>query len=310
MVQADPVIAYTGAKYVVAWCDSWSTGGFYWVTTACVDTAGLVLDTCCFIGARAMRGEYRPDISFDSNRCLVTWYNNDEPFGVYGRFVDDFGLPEDTVFRIAATLANYNVNPSIVFAVDRYLVAWADKRPGYSDLDIMAQFVSVQGELIGSPLRIATGPSNQLDPAIAYDGSALLVTWCEDPYAIFGQKLHPDGTLISGNFMISDSLPYYRSHASVDASGLNFLVVWTEIRDGESDIFGNIDTPVPIYEVTSPVTTLRRATIFGEHMELPRAGTYRVYDVCGRDVTDQSMTHGIYFIETEDHAVQKVIKVR
>jgi hypothetical protein len=309
-VQADPVVVYTGAKYVVAWCDSWSTGGFYWITTACVDTAGVVIDTGGFIGAQAMRGEYRPDIAFDNNRCLVTWYNNDAPFGVYGRFVDDFGLPEDTVFKISSTLANYNINPSIVFAGDRYLLAWADKRPGYSDLDITAQFVSVHGELIGQPLTIATGPSNQLDPAVTYDGSVLLVTWCDDPHAIFGQKLHPDGTLISGNFMISDNLSDYRSHASVDASASNFLVVWSEIQDGETDIFGNVDTPAPIYEGTSHVTSWRSATFFGERIELPYAATYCVYDVCGRDVTNQSMTRGIYFIETEDHAVQKVIKVR
>jgi len=309
-VQADPVVAYTGAKYVVAWSDSWLTGGFYWIAASCVDTAGAVIDTGDFIGSQAMRSECRPDIAFDNDRCLVTWYNDDQPFGVYGRFVDEFGLPEDTVLTIAVTLASFNVNPSIVFAGDRYLVAWADKRPGYSDLDICAQFVSTQGEMIGAPMVIATGSSNQLDPAVAYDGNLLLVTWCEDPVAIFGQRLYLDGSLLGGNFRISNDLPYYRIDPAVQASTQNFLVAWSETRDGESDIFGNIDVAAPVEEPALPPTGWPCATLFIDRFELLFEGDYRVYDVSGRDVTGLPVSRGIYFIEFGDHRVQKVIKVR
>jgi hypothetical protein len=309
-VQADPVVVYTGAKYVVAWSDGWLTGGFYWIATSCVDTAGAVIDTGGFIGSQAMRSECRPDIAFDNDRCLVTWYNDDQPFGVYGRFVDEFGLPEDTVFRIATTLASYNVNPKIVFTGDRYLVVWADKRPGHSDLDICAQCVSTQGEVIGAPVIIATGSSNQLDPAVAYDGTILLVTWCEDPIAIFGQRLHPDGSLLGGNFRISDDLPYYSIDPAVQASTQNFLVVWSETRDGDSDIFGNIDVAAPVEEPVPPPTGWQNATMFIDRFELPFEGNYRVYDVSGRDVTSLPMSRGIYFVEYGDRRVQKVIKVR
>ncbi len=309
-MQADPVVAYTGAKYVVAWSDGWSTGGFFWIAASCVDTAGVVIDTGVFIGSQAMRGECRPDIAFDNDRCLVTWYNDDQPFGVYGRFVDEFGLPEDTVFRIATTLANYNVDPKIVFTGDRYLVTWADKRPGYSDLDISAQFVSTQGEMIGAPVVIATGSSNQLDPAVAYDGTLLLVTWCEDPHAIFGQRLYPDGSLLGGNFRISDDIPYYRTDPAVQVSTQNFLCVWSETRDGESDIFGNIDVAAPVEEPVQRPTGWPNATLFIDRFELPFEGYYRIYDVGGRDVTGLPMSRGIYFVEFGDRRVQKVIKVK
>lgn len=309
-VQADPVIAYTGGKYVVVWSDSWFTGGYYWIAASCVDTAGAVIDTGDFIGSQAMRSECRPDIAFDNARCLVTWYNDDEPFGVYGRFVDEFGVPEDTVFRIATTLASFNVDPKIVFIGDRYLIAWADKRPGHSDLDICAQFVSTQGEMIGAPVIIATGSSNQLDPAVAYDGTLLLVTWCEDPHAIFGQKLSPDGSLIGANYRISADLPYYRSHAAVVASSSKFLVVWSETRDAESDIYGNVDTPTPVDEYTSPAAEWLSPTIIGTRFEAPGTGEYRLYDICGREVTSRPMTPGIYFIEFGDHRIQKIIVVR
>ncbi|UCD05697.1 MAG: hypothetical protein JSV98_00205 [candidate division WOR-3 bacterium] len=309
-VQADPVVAYTGENYVVVWSDAWFTGAYYWIIASCVDTAGTVMDTGYCIGAEAMCSELRPDIAFDGERCLVIWFNYDEPYGVYGRFVDELGMPEDTVFTISTTLASYNVDPSVVFAGDRYLVAWADVRSGNSDLDIVAQFVSTEGELIGAPVVIATGPSNQIQPAAGYDGSVLLVTWCDDPVAIFGQELHPDGTLLGGNFRISDDMPYSRSHPAVHASAQNFLVVWSETRGGESDIFGNIDVAAPVEEDGPHPTVWQRATIFNDRLELPFDGAHRIYDVGGRDVTGLPMSSGIYFVEFGDRWLQKIIKVR
>jgi len=309
-VQADPVVVYTGEDYIVVWSDAWFTGAYYWLASSCVDTAGNVLGTGVCVGAQSTCSELRPDIAFDGERCLVVWYNYNEPFGVYGRFLDQDGLPEDTVLTIAPTFASYNVDPKIVFAGDRYLVVWADKRTGYSDLDVMARFVSTQGDLIGAPLVIATGSSNQIQPAVAYDGNILLITWCEDPIAIFGQQLHPDGTLLGGNFSISDEVLYYRVNPAVRSSTQNFLVVWSETRDGDSDIFGNIDVATTVRETIRPTPLRRSATIFSGHFELPLEVGYRVYDISGRDVTGLPMPRGIYFVEHSDHQIQKIVKVK
>jgi hypothetical protein len=309
-VQADPAVACTGENYIVVWSDAWFTGAYYWLVASCVDTSGAILDTGHRIGAQAMRNELRPDIAFDGERCLVVWYNYNEPFGVYGRFVDQYGLPEDTVLTIAVTLASYNVDPSIVFAGDRYLIAWADKRFGYSDLDVMAQFVSTQGELIGTPVVIATGSGNQIQPAVAYDGNLLLVTWCEDPVAIFGQKLSPGGSILGGNFRISADLPFSRVSPAVRSSTQNFLVVWSETRDSESDIFGNIDVAAAVEESEPPPTAWRKATIFNDRFDFPFQDDYRVYDISGRDVTGLRVSRGIYFVEYGDRLIQKIIIVK
>ena len=309
-VQTDPAVTYTGEKYVVVWSDAWFTGSHYWLASSCVDTAGNVLGTGVCVGAQSTCSELRPDIAFDGERCLVVWYNYNEPFGVYGRFLDQDGLPEDTVLTIAQTLASYNVDPKIVFAGDRYLVVWADKRDGYSDLDVIVRFVSTQGDLIGAPLVIATGASNQIQPAVAYDGDLLLITWCEDPIAIFGQHLHPDGTLLGSNFSISDDLSYYRVNPAVQSSTQNFLVIWSETRDGDSDIFGNIDVATPVGETNKPSALRRSATIFSGQFELPFEAGYRVYDISGREVTDLPVPRGIYFIEYSDRVIQKIVKVK
>jgi len=310
LVQTDPAVVYNGANHIVVWSDMRFTGSHYWIVSSCIDTSGAVLDTGFCIGAQELRNECRPDIAFDGDRCFVVWYNYDEPFGVHGRFVNENGQPEDEIIKVVTTLASYNVNPSITFAGGNYLVVWADKRPGFSDLDISGQFVSPQGELIGAPLLIATGSNNQLYPEVAYDGSVALVIWREATSAIFGQRVYPNGGLCGSNFRISDTLPYYRFNSGLDMSPTNYLVVWSETRVGETDIYGNVDPMTHVEESAVPVRDWRGATILSGRSAIPYAEGYRIYDVCGRDVTGQPVSCGIYFVEARDRIVQKIVRIR
>jgi len=51
-------------------------------------------------------------------------------------------------------------------------------------------------------------------------------------------------------------------------------------------------------------------TIFRGPLQLPKNAGYRVFDISGRVVMPETMKPGIYFIEVDDHIIQKVIKVR
>lgn len=307
----DPAVAFNGARYVVVWSDARFTGAYYWLVASCVSTDGVVLDTGYCIGAQQTRSELNPDIAFDGVRArsFVVWFNFDPPFGVYGRLLDENGQPADTVVTVAATLAGFNVNPSVVFTGEAFFVVWADVRPGASDLDIYGQFVSISGQPAGARLLIATGPNNQMYPEVAYDGSCLLVVWREETMAIFGQRISASGTMIGGNFPVSDSLPYYRFNAGVAASPANFLVAWSEIRDGETDIAGNVDVATAVQEQSVDRAGSCGATIFGGDLIVPGAGDYRVYDVSGREVTGRLVARGIYFVTRRDRIVQKMLKV-
>lgn len=308
----DPAVVFNGTKHIVVWSDARFTGAYYWLVASCVSTDGVVLDTGYCIGAQQMRSELSPDIAFDSERarCFVVWYNFDPPFGVYGRLLDETGQPMDTAVTVAVTIAGFNVNPSVVFAGGQYFVVWADVRPGSSDLDIYGQFVSISGQPARARLLIATGPNNQMYPEVAYDGSALLVIWREETMAIFGQRISASGTMLGGNFPVSDTMPYYRYNAGVAASPANFLVAWSEIRDGETDIVGNVDVAALVQEQSVDRTERRGATVFRGDLVLPGAGDYGVYDVSGRGVTGRPIAGGIYFITLGDRIVQKMIKVK
>jgi len=309
-VQRDPVVAYNGEDYVVAWSDMRFTENYFWLTVARVDTAGVVLDTGQCIGAQKALHECCPDIAFDGNRCLVVWYNNFEPYGVFGRFVDAQGQPDDSIITVANTLAGYNVNPSITFAGGDYLIVWADQRTGYTDLDICGQLVSPGGQLLGDHITVATGSLNQKYPQVCSDGTRFLVVWREGTTAIFGQWLDLNGSPIAGNFPISDGSPYYRFRAGVAASPENYLVAWSEVRDDETDIFGNNELPASVEDTHQIVQReWPRATIFKSVFPMPEGTSYQLFDVCGREVTAASMTRGIYYLQVEGRIIQKLIKM-
>ena len=309
-IQSDPVVAFCGENFVVVWSDARFGSSHFWLAAVSIDTAGIMSDTSRCIGAGEMVSEYCPDIASDGERCLVVWYNNDAPFGVYGRFLDATGWPVDTVITVAFTLAGYNVNPCLSFTGDRYLVVWADKRPGYSDLDIFGQVVSSSGAMIGEPLTIASGSANQMYPQVCNNGTWFLVIWRESTTAICGQWVDPAVGLVGEIFCISDSTSYYRFRAGVDASATDFLAAWSEVRDDETDIFGSIGSVCRVEEGSIDCIKPRYSSTVTRNM-IPffRDKAMRIYDVSGREITSQTVPCGVYYIRSGDRIIQKIVKV-
>jgi hypothetical protein len=309
-IQWDPTVAFCGENFVVAWSDGRFAQSHYYIAAAAVDTAGNVIDTSKCIGAQVMADEYWPDVAFDGTRCLVVWYNNDQPFGVYGRFVDGMGQPQGSVVNIAMAAAGYNVNPSITYMPDQYLVVWADKRPGQSDLDICAQLVSTTGSLIGEKLSIATGPANQMYPQVCNNGMQYLVVWREAASAIHGRWLNPDGGFVGETFQISDSTSFYRFRAGIDASATGFMAAWSEARNDERDIYGSTGTMTGHVGGSqgfagSPVgPTLIR----GPLSSVVGPGV-RIFDACGREIRNRHVPCGVYYVESDKRIVHKIVKV-
>ena len=85
--------------------------------------------------------------------------------------------PLDNPPFVVTNPANDQQSPSIAFDGTSHLVAWADQRPGF-DYDIYAGRIGPNGrKLDGSGIAIATAPGNQLEPAVAFDGTNYLVVW-------------------------------------------------------------------------------------------------------------------------------------
>jgi len=310
-IQSDPTVAFCGENFVVVWTDARFAQGHSWLAAAAVDTAGFIVDTSICVGAQTMANEECPDITFDGSRCLVVWYNYDQPFGVYGRFLDGSGLPEDTIINVATTSAGYNVNPSITFMAARYLVVWADTRAGSSDLDVSGQFLSVTGSAIGEKFTIATGPANQMYPRVCNNGTHFLVVWREGTMAIYGQWYDDMGNPVGNIFQVSDSASVYRFRVGLDASPEGYLAAWSEVHDDVTDIYGSAGALIGCEEgMNLDRGAAFGATLFNCFPNVLQGKQYRIYDVCGRDVTTSASSCGVYYLQVDNGALQKIVIVK
>ena len=125
-----------------------------------------------------------------------------------------------------------------------------------------------------------------------------------------------NGALIGINFSISDeNTGFRREDPAVIASDSNYIVVWDEYRSAlTSDLYGNVD--VVLQGITNNGTGNNiyyrwdHTTIFSGGLPLPRPGTYRIFDIMGREILPSGIIPGIYFIEIDSKITQKVIKIK
>ena len=309
-IQSDPAVAYCGDNYGVVWTDGRFAPNYYWLAAMGVDTAGNAIDTSVCIGAQTAANEQCPDVAFDGSRCLVVWYNYDQPFGVYGRFLDSCGMPQDTVISVATTEAGYNVNPSIAFISARYLVVWADKRPGSSDLDICGQVLSMNGTSVGEKFIIATGPTNQMYPQVCSNGTRFLVVWRDGATAICGQWFDVMGNPVGSIFQISGGSSAYRFRVGVDAEPTRYLAAWSEVHDDVTDIYGSTDEMTGCRELSAGNSVAFGATLCGDLPDVLLGKQYKFYDVCGRGVTSTTVSRGVYFLRMDNGVMHKIVIVK
>jgi hypothetical protein len=136
--------------------------------------------------------------------------------------------------------ANDQLSPSIAFDGTNHLVAWADQRPGY-DYDIYAGRIGPNGrKLDGSGIAIATAPGNQLEPAVAFDGTNHLVVWQHLPTQtaddvrsdVFGARVTPAGTVLDPEGIPIATTTDRESRPVVASDGTNYLVAWEKPSGG------------------------------------------------------------------------------
>ncbi len=294
---------------MVVWSDE--KFGTYFATAARISPSGAVLDTGICVSTGVGSYEYNPKIAFDGNRCLAIWPKSGL---IQGRFITSSGLPEDTVFNIASGASG----PAIACDGNNYLVAWFVGT--YPNLDIKARLVSPTGTLIGPEITITTDADCNRWPDVIFDGYQYVVVWTKGANSpssqyVWAQGIASDGSLISGNFLISNNTAGQRWFPAIAASDSNYLVTWGQAGP-TSDIYGNIDQGMlGIEEGKSyrsveiePVTATFTCRSLSEFFD---AG-YQVYDILGCEVTRGSDRPGIYFVKNSllGEQIKKVIKVK
>jgi hypothetical protein len=299
--QTEPAVTWAGQNYFVTYLDAVSETRAGIVKVQRVSPDGTVLDN----GANVGFGDYNPEIAFDGSRCLVVW--SEEFHGVTGRFVNASGQPEGAGFEIAMTVG-LSTLPELEFGDQYYLVVWPDFCPTGTDLDIYGQLVATDGTLIGGRITIAEGPASQNFPAITFDGNRFMVVWVENTNAIHGRLIAENGMPAGAEFPISDNTQYERHYPSVAAGTDYFLTVWSEFHT-DFDIYGNTDVSVDIHENSTSTAVQNLPLISGQLIKYI-GNDMKLYDVIGRRVQNGYVGPGIYFAETENKELKKIVVVR
>jgi hypothetical protein len=202
-----------------------------------------------FVICDASGSQDSPSAAYNSatDQYLVTWYDNRNigNTDIYGQIVNANGSLSGGNLVICND-ANYQHNPSVAYnsSANQYLVAWHDNRNG--NADIYGQRVNANGSLSGGNFVICDAANPQDSPSVAYNSSAnqYLVAWKDNRNGnadIYGQRVDATGSLAGGNFVICSAVNEQNApSAAYNSSANQYLVVWYDARNGNTDIYGQI----------------------------------------------------------------------
>jgi hypothetical protein len=240
-----PVLAFDGTNYLLVYQEI-GTG----ILGLRLSSEGAVLGAPFLISASGGG----PAVAFGGGSFLVAYtvYGDSSYLDVSASRVSPQGvLLGQTVISGGPAAQSA---PAVDFDGDQFFVVWQDARNDSldgSDTDIYATRVSIEGEVIDPDgIAVATSPSPEMVPDVAFDGSHHVVAWFEDRYTstigdgdIRGARVGADGMLLdgpasAGGFAISTNAQT-KNHPRVSRFGPGVLVVW-ELLDynGLSGIFG------------------------------------------------------------------------
>jgi phosphoribosylformylglycinamidine (FGAM) synthase PurS component len=127
---------------------------------------------------------------------------------------------------------------------------WQDARGGDNCTDVYGARVTPGGTVLDpSGILITMAGRDQLTPAVGFDGANFLVAWGDNRAAdlnldVYGARVTPAGTVLDPQGFVITQAANEQSHPAIGFDGANFLVVWTDYRNGDySDIYGARVTP-------------------------------------------------------------------
>jgi hypothetical protein len=239
--QSFPAVVFDGTNYFVAWTDS--RGGGLDIYGARVNVDGVVFDSSGIAISTANDSQGSPAVGLGSANHLVVWgdFRNGEYSDCYGARVSMEGVVLDSSGVAISTAANIQNHPAVAFDGANYLTVWTDYRSG-SSWDIYGARVSMEGALLDSTgIEISTAANDQESPAIAFDGTYYLVVWQDDRSGgsdIYATRVSTGGIVLDASGIAISTAANGQSSPAVGFDGVNYLVVWSDSRSGDLDVYG------------------------------------------------------------------------
>lgn len=186
-------------------------------------------------------------VAFNGANYLVVWDDlRSGSYDVFGARIDPatgLVLPTDIDgIAISTGIASQQL-PSIASNGADFFVVWQDTRTGPAK--IYGARVTGAGVVTdANGIALGGGPAAQSSPSVAWDGTNYFVVWEDTRNAgtdIYGVRVGPDGHTLAAdadNGIAVNKAVSSQSHPRVACAGTRCLVVWTDNRGADFDIYG------------------------------------------------------------------------
>ena len=230
--QLNPVVGFDGTNYLVVWQDNRS--GASDIYGARVSTGGTVLDGAGIAISTAASSQQDPAMVFAGTSYLVAWsdFRNGQS-DVYASLVSTAGVVLSPLGTSVSGGTGTQTLPAVAFDGTNSLVVWQDPRAG--NLDIFGARVNQTGVVLDAAgKQITTSGFQQLNPAVAFDGTRYLVVWQDyrldvDHPDIYGARVNTAGSVLDAQGIQISAAANDQDLPEVTANG-SFFVVWRDRR--------------------------------------------------------------------------------
>ncbi|UQA64072.1 MYXO-CTERM sorting domain-containing protein [Polyangium aurulentum] len=240
----EPVVAWTGTTYVVAWetelggISTWDIAGI------ALSPLGVPLGPSKAI-SQAGNTQRHPAIAAGGGQALVVWEDlrNGTSNDIYGARVAANGAVLDASGLQIGAATNEQNRPAVAFDGTSWVVAWHDYRSG-TNHDLYAARVTQGGQpLDAAGIAVSTATGSQMYPAMASDGNGTFIVWRDyrsgSSYDIYGARLSTAGAVLDASGIVISTATGSQRYPALGFDGTNYLAVWEDRRSNNSyDVYG------------------------------------------------------------------------
>jgi hypothetical protein len=255
-----PSVAFDGTNYLVVWRDNRNSANPKDIYGTRVSPEGIVLDSLNIAISISDQQQMYPEVAFVDSLYLVVWQKEvNYSWDIYGARVTQNGVVLDPGGIVISNAIENQEYPTINTDGTKYFVVWQDHRNGSAD--IYGTRVDPTGNVLDpAGILISTAYTHQKYPSVAFDGTNYLVVWQEEwvsLYDIYGARVNQTGVVIDTLGISISTALNQQQRPSVCFNGADYLAVWQDTRDRQSNIYGARVSSSGIVIDTSglPITT-------------------------------------------------------
>ncbi|MFP2924285.1 HYR domain-containing protein [Pyxidicoccus sp. 3LG] len=245
-----PRAAFDGSNFLVVWQDArnQASSGTDVYGARVRESDGAVLDPEGLPLAIAPLSQQQPRVAAGEGFFFVAWQDfRTGSARVHGARVraSDGVILEPSGRALTSTTYLQGV-PDVAYGGGSFLVVWHDSRLGSFNTEIDGVRVrAADGVVLDSAgLSVGSASENQINPAVAFDGSHFLVVWQDiragAGYDLYGSQVRAaDGVVINRGGVALCTDASSQGTPSLAFDGSTYLMVWRDERNGVARLNGS-----------------------------------------------------------------------